>query len=189
MIVGELFLMKITVVVQQIPDEKTAYALLNFVRHLVAAGANGAESREYQALPKDTPVDGTNRIPRFSEPAALHNTRFSYADSTRSSYRMVFHFTGGREDLWRGTVACMHVFRDLTAVIITFESGGFVTVAKANPGAAEEITQRTFPEVLADQLEEEFAGLQDELDLLELRGPRLDSIDLAGFLDATAGAP
>lgn len=178
--------MKITVVVPHIPDAQRAYALLNLVRHIVTAGVKGPDSREYHSLPKDTPVNGTEAIPRFSEPTGLHNIRFCHADSTRTSYRMVFHFTGGREDLWRGTSACMRAFRELTATIIAFDAGGFVTVARVTPGAAEEITQRTFPDVLAGQLEEEFVGVEDELDLLQLQGSRLDSIDLNSFLAAAA---
>jgi hypothetical protein len=180
--------LKITVVVQQIPDLKVGYALLNYVRHLVTAGVSGAESREFLSLPKDTPVTGTDRIPHFAEPTALHNIRFCYADSTRTSYRMIFHFTGGREDLWRGISACMQVFRQLTAVIIAIEPGGFVTVARATPGAAEEITQRTFPSMLAEQLEEEFAGGENELDLMQLHNARITSIDLAAFLATAAAA-
>lgn len=179
--------MKITVVVQDIPNGETAYSLLNFVRHVVVAGVNGGDSPEFHALPKDTPLEGADRTPSFQEPTVLHNVRFCCTDTACDSYRMIFHFTGGRDDLWSGTLACMQTFSHLKAVIIAIEPGGYVTVARADPAVSREISQRVFPAILADQLEIEFAGVDDELVFLQLQDDELFSITGADFLTAMNG--
>jgi hypothetical protein len=178
--------MKITVVVQQITDLATAYSLFNYVRHVVAAGNHGSDSKEYLSLPKDSDLDGAGSIARFSSPSVLSNLRVRYADNARTEYRAIFHFTGEHEGLWRGTALCMSAFSSLNAVIIAFEPGQPITLARVFPGTSEEITTRTFPAMLADQLEQEFVGTEDELDILKISSEEVLAMDREGFVDAHA---
>lgn len=173
--------MRTTIVVQKIEDPHRAYDLFNFVRHLFVIGKHGRTSPEFRALRKDSPLDGLDTVGPFTEPTYFRNARCSFADPSRADYRVIFHFDGSREDLWAGTAVCMNAFPALTAIIITFDPGGPVTVARVRPGNTEKITTRVFPEILADQLEEEFAGTTDELDIVRLEGEDLLSVSRDEF--------
>ena len=179
--------MKITVVVQQISELATAYRLFNYARHVVVAGNHGGDSKEYLALPKDSDLDGAGMVAPFSSPSSLNNLRVRYTDATKREYRAIFHFDGEQEGLWRGTALCMSAFSSLTAVIIAFEPGQPITLARVSPGAPEEITTRTFPPMLADQLEQEFAGIEDELDILKIPSDQVLVVNKEGFVNAQAG--
>lgn len=178
--------MKITVVVERIPDAVVLYRVYNFIRHVVVAGTMGAKSSEYAELPKDSDVSGAEETGAFAGTPEFHNACVRHSDESRTGFRLILHFSGLQQDLWDGTAVCIDRFLELAAVIIAIETGGSVTVARAEPGESRQLTKRAFPAMLAEQLEQEFARTGDELDILELPRNRLYSITGAELRDAVA---